>query len=149
MHRNGCLERRGGAGRGGNTSPPSLEAVGEENLCAEPPARSLPASPAPVVAYPRQRWPRPREVAGCLRLGTAGGAQSSCLGGRDTVTCAKDRPWHRTQTRLLRVYPQAPAGVCAHTSRLPRAQLPRPGPAACQAPDPPPGLDREGPQRRL
>lgn len=71
MHnRNVCLELRGGAASGGDTSPPSLE---------EPVARSLFPVPFPAVPCLPQRSPRPREAADFVRSRTAGGSEIPSL----------------------------------------------------------------------
>lgn len=72
-NRNVCLELRGGAASGGDTSPPSLE---------EPVARSLFPVPFPAVPCLPQRSPRPREAAGFVRSRTAGEAKFPVSGRR-------------------------------------------------------------------
>lgn len=128
MNRDGCLERWGGARRGGDRSPPSQEAGGRgktlaRDLRLRPFPRRLP--PPSAVASPHQRWPRPRAAVGFLRFGTAGEEQSLCPGGQNTVIRAEDHPWQQTLASPPGVHTPAPASS-ARPHSLRRAQLPRP-----------------------
>lgn len=128
MNRNVCSERRGGAGSGGDTSPPSEEAVERRKSSrgtwgAVPFPVPLPATPCP--------GPRPREA----------GPRNSRLREKRTVPVTGPAPVLPVSTpRLRRV----------HALPFPLLRATRtPGPPARGARDPPPGLDPEGPGRRL
>ena len=149
MNRDGCLERWGGARKGGDMSPPSQEAGGRgkplPGTCGSVPSRVAcpPAVASPPVALAK----------------AAGGGGFPALrdGGRRAILVSRGTEHgHPRRGPSLAADPRQSSRcphpgarvVCAPTFAPPRA-APTPLAAACQARDPPPRLDREGRRRRL
>lgn len=142
-------------GLGGEKAPPRhpRRLQGKENLREEPAVRSLPTFPSRRSPDPASARPRPREAVGFGRLGTAGsGKGSSSSPGREvqrtrspaqrTVLGTRPTPVHSVFTHKL------PRPSTRTHSRL-RAQFPRSGRRLAGLQICLPGLEREGPRRRL
>lgn len=151
MNRN-VFGAEGGDKRERDASPPSQEAGGQRKPSRGTCGAMPPRVPLRAVPCPRGgAGPTPLEAAGFVRSGTAGNEKrnSASPGGEDTVTRAEDHLWQQIQAGpLWCLRTGGRACLRAHTAASARNSH-APGPVPTRLQIRLPGLDREGPRRRL